>query len=278
MTNGIEKALDRVRKLLALAQHSTSEAEAALAASRAAKLIEEFALTEALIRLDDTDAQPEPIVTDARLEPDVPASARRKRVAWKEAITKAVARDLGVRFYWWGTKQRTPNGGWRTTQDIRGLGRESAIQTWRYTCQYLWRVIDDLADEAWLAEGDLIATTGRKRAWKNAFRSGCAARIAVRLWENRQAEREQAAAVREHQAAAVDPTTKREVLALAVVEKDQEEVDSEYKKLSKDWEGSIGSVGQTSSRSGYEAGTEAGNRVALGAKRAGLAAGQGRLT
>src|SRR4051812_47077207 len=133
----IEKIIDRVRKLLSLADHSGSEHEAASAASHAAKLMEEHQLTEAFVRLDDAEAKPETILQDERLEPNAPLTGR-KRVAWKETIASAVARDLGVRFYW---RSRRDHGG-RLTRDMRGFGRESAIQTWRYTCEYLWRQIE----------------------------------------------------------------------------------------------------------------------------------------
>jgi hypothetical protein len=62
-----------------------------------------------------------------------------------------------------------------------------------------------------------------------------------------------------------------------VIARDQAQVDEEYKAYSKGWRGSIGSIGQTSSRDGYSAGRAAADRVSLGGKRAGLRAGQGRL-
>jgi hypothetical protein len=129
----IEKAIDRVRKLLSLAK-GTSEHEAASAAASAAKLIEQFELTEAMIRVDDVEAKPEPIDKRARLEPDLPSHGR-KRVAWKETIAQATASDVGVKIYW------------VANVDIHGFGRESSIQTWRYTFQYLCRAVDELADK-----------------------------------------------------------------------------------------------------------------------------------
>lgn len=82
----LDKAIDRVRKLLALAK-GTSEHEAALAAENATKLIEQFQLTEAMIRVDEPETEPEPIEKAARLEPDLPEYSgqdgkRRKRIAW----------------------------------------------------------------------------------------------------------------------------------------------------------------------------------------------------
>ena len=66
----IDKAIDRVRKMLALSK-GTNEHEAALAASKAAQLVEQFQLTEAMIRIDEPAAKPEPIEKSARLEPEL---------------------------------------------------------------------------------------------------------------------------------------------------------------------------------------------------------------
>jgi hypothetical protein len=264
----IEKAIDRVRKLLSLAK-GTSEHEAASAAASAAKLIEQFELTEAMIRIDDVEAKPEPIDKRARLEPDLPSHGR-KRVAWRETIAQATASDVGVKIYW------------VHHFDMHGFGRESAIQTWRYTFQYLCRAVDQLADEEWAKEP--FDMHGSVRAWKNAFRVGCAQRLSVRLYEARverrkaRVEHEEGVVARASGASSEDAIgASRECQALAVVAKDQAQVDQEYASYSKGWRGSVGSIGQTSSRDGYSAGRAAGDRVSLGAKRAGLGAGQGRL-
>lgn len=260
----INKVLDRVRKLLALSEHTTSEAEAAEAASRATKLMDEYQLSEALVRLDEPNRPAEPILQNEKLEPD--AKTNTKRVAWKETIASAVARDLGVKMYYW-----TSHKDGRNRTKIHGMGRESAVQTWRYTCQYLWRAVDDLAVEAWDGGQDAAAQASA-RAWKNAFRVGCASRLAVRISEKRsEAETLRAEAKK----AAVGD---RHDLALAVVEKDRDAVDQEYAEMSKTWKGTLSSVGQVSSSNGYQAGKRAGDQVSLGGGRSGLAAGQGRLT
>lgn len=278
----LDKAIERVRKLLALAK-GTSEHEAAAAAGAAAKLVEQFQLTEAMIRLDDTEAQAEPIEQSARLEPELPdfggRGSGRKRIAWKETIAKATASDLGIHMYW------------TSHVDMRGFGRESAIQTWRYMYQYLCRAVDQLAEEAWEIEGDRYIGP---RAWKNAFRVGCAQRLSTRIWDTRQKRNneersarfaartaarvaEQARAAGAAAIAADALAGERQVLALAIVAKDQAQVNDEYREYSKSWRGSISSIGSTSSSDGYSAGKAAGDRVALGGKRGALRAGQGRL-
>lgn len=252
----IDKITDRVRKLLALADHGT-EHEAAQAAARAVALMDEYQLSEALVRLDEPSRPAESVVKD-RLEPDQKENI--KRIAWKETIASAVAKDLGVKMFYW-----TATHGGRARTHIRGMGRESAIQAWRYTCAYLWNTVNEMA------EVEFSEDFGSARAWKNAFRLGCAGRIAVRMAEAREIKNEELIL---RKAGLVG----KESQALTVVEKDRDEVAAEYKEFSKGWGKSLGSVGQISSREGYVAGNSAGNKVSLGNAKAGLAAGQGRLT
>jgi hypothetical protein len=272
--SNIEKIIDRVRKLLALSEGAGSEHEAALAAGRATTLIAEYQLTEAQLRVDDATLPPEPIERGARLEPDAPATGR-KRVAWKETIALAVAKDLGVKMHW---KYHYTPGSRRKSSDVCGFGRESAIQTWRYTCQYLWRTIDELA------EAQTVSSWQSVRAYRNAYRVGCSQRIAERIWLARR-DRENEAIVAAHfndepdgdaSAGAGDGGAVDRSKALAIVESDREEVETEYKAYSKGFS-TVGSIGQTSNRSGYDDGREAGDKVKLGGGGKGLPAGQGRL-
>jgi len=258
----IQKVLDRVRKLLALSEHTTSEAEATEAAGQATKLMEEYELSEALVRLDEPAIKAEPIVRE-RLEPEKDEYSL-KRVAWKETVASAVAKDLGVKLYY-----HTRYLGGRKRVDVRGLGRESAIQAWRYTCAYLWRAVNEMAEQVW-DDGHFVEDDVSPRTWKNSFRVGCASRLAVRLAE----KRTEASIARQAAKAAAMGT--RTDLALTVVEKDHEEVEAEYKRYVTGK--SVGQIGQATSRDGYYAGQAAGDKVSLGGGRSGLAAGQGVLT
>lgn len=259
MTNhNIEKIIERVRKLLALSEGAGSEHEAAVAAARATSLIAQYQLDEAALRVDAPELPPEPIEKSARLEPDQPETGR-KRVAWREAIALAVARDLGVKMYWWNYRV---NG--RKYRDVRGYGRESAIQAWRYTCQYLWRTVDELA------EAEDVPYLQSARSFRNAYRVGCATRIAERLYMLRK-EREKAPTP-----TAAPGDAERRTQALVLVQRDQQEVEQGYAAYSKGW-GTTPSIGTTSNYNGYERGRQAGDRVSLGGGRGALPAGQGRL-
>lgn len=274
--SNLNKIIDRVKKLLALADRGT-EAEAASAAEQAARLMEQYELDEAVVRLVDT--RPAERIVKARLESDKDEVldagedesktdvGEGKRVAWKEVIAVAVAEDLGVHTYFWKRKL-----GGRLRRDMRGMGRESAIQAWRYTYQYLCRAVDELATKAWGSKEDDAASI---RAWKNAFRVGCASRLAVRIAEARKAIEWDR---RERVTDAVMAGDDKPQMAMVVVDRDREEVSQRYDAFKKETRmGTAPSVGGVSSRSGYDAGREAGDKVSLGGGRGGLPAGQPRL-
>lgn len=287
--SNIDKIIDRVRKMLALAANAGTEAEAANAAARAQALMAQHQLDEAQLRVADASLPPEPIERSARLEPDAPETGR-KRVAWREAIALAVARDVGVHM-WWNTRREydPTTGRFRKSADVRGFGRESSIQTWRYVTAYLWRTIDELA------EGANAPAWQSTRAWRNAYRVGCAQRIAERIYtagrererakvavhdvadECRHRRRDDSGTCRDCGLCDAEPREPSSTSqALVLVERDREEVDREYAAFSRRF-GTVASIGSTSSASGYEAGREAGDSVKLSGARAGLPAGQGRL-
>jgi hypothetical protein len=257
--SNIRKIIDRVQKLLA-ASKSENEHEAALAASRAAKLMEEYNLSEALIRVHDSTIKPEPIVDGVKL-----VNATKKRSAWRESIADAVAHSLGCRTYLVGGRNTVC------------FGREGATQAWNYTCQYLFREVDRLADEAWDRESAEALAVGQTiKRWKNAFRVGAAYAVAARLYEQTNASKSdrkaQVDAVLRTQSSLLDDDGQ----ALMVVDRDEHEFANAYAARSAGFV-SLRSVGQVSSRTGYNAGKEAGQRVHLGGGRGGLPAGQGSL-
>jgi hypothetical protein len=248
----IQKVIERVQKFLAVSR-SDNEHEAALAASRAAKLMEEYNLSEAMLRVEDTSRAAEPIVDGVKL-----VDQTKKRSAWREAIATSVAMSLGCHVY-------ISNG------NTVCFGREGATQAWNYTSQYLFREVDRLADEAWDREGAAARKVGQSiRRWKNSFRVGAAGAIATRL-RNEANETRGQRRVRIHNEYAESSD-----LALQVVEKDEHEVESAYANRSRTFS-NLGAIGSVSSRTGYTAGREAGSSMALGGGRAALGAGQGRL-
>ncbi len=260
----MDNILARIQKLLRLAGRSTNEHEAAAAASRAAALMAAHQLSEAEVRLSDSERPPEPIVSAFRLDPEDDVKRRRKIVAWRGAVAGATAKALGCYMYW-------------SRGDIRFFGRESAVQTAAYTTHYLCGEIERLAKEA-RRRVDL-ASWESPRAWGNAFRIGAAQAVAIRLIERAQSERSarKAATEEARRAAAVAETQgmveaqTRTSQAMVLVERDQEEVEAAYAQHSRRFK--TARVGGYSSSGGYGAGREAGRSVHLGGGRAALGAG-----
>lgn len=253
--------IDRIKKLLRLAEHAGSEQEAALAAERAAQLMAQHEIHEA--QLSDSDVE----VRDPMVECHE-VTTTRKRVAWHTSLATAVAESYGAHAYTVGGR-------------IAFFGRLSAVQAAGYTTLYLIREIEEMCDKD-------APTHLYSRGFRNAYRLGYARRIAERIREaaarelkrqRRQVERAQAAqatkrAEREsfdvsdvaQEPAAADaapiPTPPPEAAVLARVEKKREEVRQAYDEYKKDW-GRARPIGQISSGGGYRAGKAAGDRAKL---------------
>ena len=255
----MSKIIDRIQKLLKLAANAGSEAEAALAAERAAELMMLHEIHEAELSLDGPNEPrtPEPIdhchvVTDTK-----------KKVAWHMRVAGAVARSYGAKAYW--------NAG-----SVVLFGRLSAVQAATYTAQYLMREIERVTDHE-------APTVGYSRSWRNAFRLGCASRIAYRLDEKTRPTKLtrmpdgslQRVDVQPEARMSEEPSPSAGVIA--VIERDRAEVNQAYASFSKGWKSS-GSVGNYSSGGGFAAGQDAGERVSLGGGgRGGLPRGQGAI-
>lgn len=279
--------LERIKKLLRLAQNAGSEHEAANAARRASQLMAQHEIHAASINLDSPDEKR----AVEEIDKCHPVTFTKKRVAWHLRIASAVAASYGAECY--------TNGGYDGAEEngIRFFGRLSAVQAAAYTTQYLIRKVEEITDKQ--APQGLYA-----RRYRNAFRLGCASRIGARIDEEAQAEKQKLSR-RRQQAERFEAThserAKREQFdvsdeggdalpdldnlptpsasagVLARVEKDREEVHTAYKAYSKKWGRSTG-IGTVSSGSGYEAGKAAGDRVKLGNRaRGGLPKGQGVL-
>lgn len=157
-----DKILDRIRKLLALARSSNPH-EAAAAAARAAELMAQHQLAEASLEHED----------EAIGEHELERCGR--KVTWKSILARGVCIACACDCYW--TRP------WRLGADERSLrivGRASDVDAARYLYAYLVREIERLARAAWDAR-QRESPLDSARAWKNAFRSGAASEIAMRL-------------------------------------------------------------------------------------------------
>ncbi len=257
----IDKIISRVQKLLSMSR-SDNEHEAAQAAARASVLMAEYNLTEAMLRVEDSSRAAEVIVTDVPIY-----DPTKKRTAWRESIASAVAKSLGCRMFI------------SASNAITAFGREGATQAWNYTCQYLFNEIDRLADVAWEREGVEAADAGQSiRRWKNAFRVGAASIVAARLRDATKAAQEARGLKRRAMEPTYTASPNKESQALMIMERDEQEVETAYMDMYKQRNfRNLGGIGTVSSRTGYNAGREAGGTVSLGGGRAALGAGMGRL-
>lgn len=254
-----DKILDRIRKLLRLAANAGSEHEAAIAADRARLMMAEHEIHEAQISLEvQAPRVPE------QIDQEHAVTDTTKRVAWHMVLISAVARDFGCRPYWSSGK-------------VCLFGRLSAVQSASYTSQYLMREVERLCDRAAVGEDGKSAP----RKWRNAFRIGCAETIAKRLREARR-EREipTAEEVLEEFGVPSPSEPRPEDAVLAIVKKDQEQVEEEWERYSAGWRGRGGLIGCVSwgASGGYASGLAAGSAARIGGRsRGGLPAGQGSL-
>jgi hypothetical protein len=256
--------IERVRKLLAMAESTDSVAEAAVAAARAAELMAQHELSEAEIRAaaGAEAAPPEPIVRDAIIPGQEKA---KRRVAWKQTIASAAARAFHCHL-------------WFRQAEFRLLGRTSNTQAASYVITHLWCEVDTLTEAAWraaVAAGRVRTDRLSAKTWRANFRLGAAARLAERLYEQRRAT-----------VAPKAPTPGVEVgpppastMALAIVDRDREEVVEEWKTMTRRWRSSRSLSGtRTRVRDAYHQGREAGGAISLsGVGRQRLNRGQDSL-
>ncbi len=266
------KIIDRIRKLLELSK-SDNEHEAAQAGARAAQLMGEHAITEAMVKVTGEDDAANEHVTERIAEDNLgPDMLTKTRVAWRDRVASSVARSLDCETY--------TSGG-----NLYAFGRESNVSAWRYTSAYLIREIDRLADRAWLDEGADLAAVGRRpKTWKGAFRLGAADVVANRLFlsKKERIEQERATAERiagELTAGAGSDGTSQPVVALVPVSQalsrltaGRAEISAKFKAKTSGpgWRSQPAIGNSTRGRSGYEAGRAAGKNVPIGGARAAL--------
>jgi hypothetical protein len=162
-----ENLLDKVRKLLRLAERTTNEGEAAAAAGAAQRLIERHRLDVASIDLGEAHEAPVEAPEQTVLDG---AEGRRNKCAWRGSLASGVARANACRVYWTGPR-------------LQIVGAPSDVATVRYLYAYLVREIDRIAD-----------TKSGGKAWLHAWRMGAVSTVSQRLREAREEARREARA------------------------------------------------------------------------------------
>lgn len=219
-------------------------------------MMSENAVTEAMLQVVNEEVPPVP----ERIVEGDPTYDAERRVAWRDRVATAVARSFDCEVYY-------------LSKGLHAIGRETAVKSWTYTCQYLFNEVERLADEAWLEDGaDLAAVGQTPRRWKSAFRLGAADVVHERLYKDVYARKEREA-VQAKQLAGAAPkqlgvddaqlALVRVDKVLEIIAKDRSEVKAAFEKRTKGFRATRGMGNSTRARSGYAAGREAGANISL---------------
>lgn len=167
--------LDKVRKLLRLAE-SPNANEAAAAAAKAQQLIDEHNLSAALLSIETgVDAPDEPIEDFAKKGAHLDAPARLDR--WRIELASSIAYANSCRIYY--TDRLSAR------HKIALVGRPSDADTVRYLYAHLCAEVNQLADR----DGK-----GYGRTWRNNFRLGVVDTIRGKLRQQQSEFKQQATA------------------------------------------------------------------------------------
>jgi len=208
--------LEKIKKLLKLADRATNPHEAANAAARAAEMMAAHKIEMADLKIDGAEARAsEPV--EIHMEPGENERRFKKLAPWRGALMAAVVHSFGC--------ASIRRGG-----SLGIVGRRADAQAAQYVFDYLVLEIERLATAG--AAQRRLAPGGSMR-WKNSFRMGAAWEIQERL------EREKARRESDLAQAAANPH------ALMVLREDEAAVDAfigsipkaRARKRSHDWDG-----------------------------------------
>lgn len=251
-----EKIIDKIRKLLRLAESSDVN-EAATAAGAAQRLMEAHQIDQAMVALEDEDAptgsgEDEPI---RQFDDEEALHVWARLASWKLQLTWAVASVNGCRTFQGYTWDKSKGRSMRT---IGIVGRPSDVATVRYLCTYLLAEIDRLCKSA---------SGGKGRTWANCFRLGAVHEVRRRLQEAKRRARMEARAKLQGNIKALVRLDK----ALANIDGRCEEIDAWMKEHMNIYAAS--SSRYRSDVGGWMEGREAGTQIDLGSGGASIASG-----
>lgn len=270
-----DEALEKVLKLLKLAEGTGNTHEAANAAARAQEIMDRYQIERGAVAAAEAARG---INGGAASPPDEPISEqeyldilRTTWPKWRAELAAAIARHNHCRVYLTRTYQHGVVRCNRTTGEQRAraaiaiIGRASDANAVRYLYQYLVREIERLCEKE--------CPRGGGRTWANNFKRGAALEIAVRLHKQReetisQVRQEAHAASSEHALVHVDK-------ALEALRERTTSVNEWLKKHMKLRKGP--SDNSRSDYSAFNEGRKAARTIALGNARAGLGAGQKKI-
>lgn len=148
----LEEALDKVRKLLRLAESDNAN-EAALAAARAQSILDRYEIDKAMLELDAESIEPEEEIENFKNEP-LDEATKFNLDKWRIRLAALISENNMCRAY------TLTNADTKRTILI---GRKSDVQKVRYLFSYFAREVDRLCDR----DGK-----GYGRTWRNNYRHG----------------------------------------------------------------------------------------------------------
>ncbi len=163
-------AVDKVRKILRLADKAGTPEEAAAAMSRAQALIDTYKLESTMIEADETAQPDEPIEDYGRKF--APLDSQKQLIRWRYWLASSVAKANACETY--------ASGGWTHI-----VGRASDVETVRYLFGYIVKQAEDLID-----------TNGRGcgKTWRNNFALGIVDTVGRKLRVSKDAWKKDVAA------------------------------------------------------------------------------------
>jgi len=162
----MDNIIEKVKKLLAMAERGT-EHEAAIAAAKTQSLLMQHSIDLSQIAIGDSAADEQ--VHEWLLE------AMSRRQIWKGNLAHAIAEANFCQMWWLGP-------------DIKLVGKEHNAQIARHLYSYLVEAVERVTKAAVAIERQYHQDTSdfKPRAWAHSFRLGCTHRLCHRLQEQKQ--------------------------------------------------------------------------------------------
>lgn len=163
MNEELDKVKEKIRRLLALAEHPNSNIhEASQAAAKASELMFKYNISEAAIPSEQKGKE-----QYIRQKYDL---GRGKDIAWKRDLWMSLCRWNFCKGYYMHT--RDSRGHLHRTPDMDIIGEPHNIEFVKYLMEYLSTEIKRLSEVLWISDG-----YGSSRTWKTQFCYGAVAGV-----------------------------------------------------------------------------------------------------
>jgi hypothetical protein len=254
----IEKALDRIKKLLTLAEGNTTPEEAAQAMTTAQFIMDKYRIDEAAVqasRMDDESDVPTVAEVDSEmLEHSVPGKVQRIPT-WRLRLVQAIAEANNCGVF---TSHRKLKRGQPFVASVHIYGTETDRAVVRYMMLYLGGINANPKAIGEVARITKRQCKGMGRTYANSFRLGCVATITNRMAEA------QTEGIRQLKGEILTEQGGTAIMRIESILERQAEVQTE-------WEEKQGFVSSRAKKynlsgSGFAAGKEAGEGVNLATK------------